>query len=175
VSFVDDFSKFSWVFLLHGKSEVEDTFLKFKKHVELLLDRKIKGVQSDWGGEYRRFHKYFDSTGITHTISCPHTHQQNGCAERKHSHIVETGLALLAQASMPVKFWDDAFSIATYLINRLPTRVIDNATPLERLLGASKDKLLHAKILWLCLLALTSPLQHTKIVVSIQRVCFYRL
>jgi hypothetical protein len=36
---------------------------------------------------------------------------------------------------MPVKFWDDAFSTATYLINRLPTRVLDNATPLERLLG----------------------------------------
>jgi histone deacetylase 1/2 len=74
VSFVDDFSKFTWVFLLHAKSEVEDIFLKFQKHVELLLDRKIKSVQSDWGGEYRRLHKFFDSTGITHTISCPHTH-----------------------------------------------------------------------------------------------------
>jgi histone deacetylase 1/2 len=36
---------------------------------------------------------------------------------------------------MPVTFWDEAFSTATFLINRLPTRVIDNATPLERLLG----------------------------------------
>jgi histone deacetylase 1/2 len=68
-------------------------------------------------------------------ISCPHTHQQNGSVERKHRHIVETGLALLANSSMPVKFWDDAFYTAVYLINRLPTRVIDNATPLERLLG----------------------------------------
>lgn len=78
VSFIDDFSKFSWVYLLHTKSEVEDTFLKFQKHVELLLNHKIKGVQSDWGGEYHRLHKYFDSTGISHTILCPHTHQQNG-------------------------------------------------------------------------------------------------
>jgi histone deacetylase 1/2 len=39
--------------------------------------------------------------------------------------MVETGLALLAQASMHVKFWDEAFCTATYLINRLPTRVID--------------------------------------------------
>jgi histone deacetylase 1/2 len=36
---------------------------------------------------------------------------------------------------MPVKFWDEAFYTAVYLINRLPTRVIDNATPLEHLLG----------------------------------------
>ncbi|KAK1646191.1 hypothetical protein QYE76_063996 [Lolium multiflorum] len=38
-------------------------------------------------------------------------------AERKHRHIVEVGLALLAQASMPLKFWDEAFLTATYLIN----------------------------------------------------------
>jgi hypothetical protein len=64
----------------------------------------------------------------------PHTHQQNGSAERKHRHIVETGLALIAHASVPIKFWDEAFFTATYLINRMPTRVIDNMCPLERLL-----------------------------------------
>jgi hypothetical protein len=37
-------------------------------------------------------------------VSCPHTHQQNGSVERKHRHIVETGLALLAHASVPLKF-----------------------------------------------------------------------
>jgi hypothetical protein len=36
--------------------------------------------------------------------SCPHTHQQNGFAERKHRHIVETDLTLLAHASMPFSF-----------------------------------------------------------------------
>ena len=135
VSFVDDFTKYTWIYFLHAKSDVESIFLRFQKHVELLLGTKIKSVQSDWGGEYRRLHKYFLDHGIMHYISCPHTHQQNGSAERKHRHIFETGLALLANASMPVKLWDDAFYTAVYLINRLPTRVIDNATPLERLLG----------------------------------------
>lgn len=66
-------------------------------------------------------------------MSCSHTHQQNGSAKRKHRHIVETGLALLAHAHVPLKFWDEAFLTATYLINRLPSRVIDNTTPLERI------------------------------------------
>ena len=110
-------------------------FIRFQKHVELLLNTKIKSVQSDWGGEYHRLHKYFLDHGIINYISCPHTHQQNGSAERKHRHVVETGLALLAHSSMPVKFWDQAFNTVVHLINRLPTRVIDNATPLERLLG----------------------------------------
>jgi histone deacetylase 1/2 len=51
---------------------------------------------------------------ITHHVSCPHAHQQNGSAERKHHHIIEVGLALLANASMPLKFWDEAFLTATY-------------------------------------------------------------
>jgi hypothetical protein len=56
--------------------------------------------------------------------------------ERKHRHIVETGLALLAHATMPIKFWDEAYLTVTYLIDRLPTRVLDNKTPLERLFNS---------------------------------------
>lgn len=43
------------------------------------------------------------------------------------------GLSLLAHASRPIKLWDEAFLNATYLINRMPTRVIDNKSPIERL------------------------------------------
>ena len=76
---------------------------------------------------------------LVRSVSCPHTHQQNGIAERKHRHIVETGLTLLAHASVPLQFWSDAFTTACFLINRLPTRVIDMQNPLERLLGETPD------------------------------------
>lgn len=72
-------------------------------------------------------------------MSGPHTHQQNGAVERKHRHIVEVGLSLLAHASMPLKFWDEAFLAAVYLINRLPSKVIKFDTPLERLFGQKPD------------------------------------
>ena len=86
-----------------------DVFLKFQQLVERPFDQKILAVQSDWGGEYQKLNSYFQQIGITHLVSCPHAHQQNGSAERKHRHIVEVGLFLLAQASMPLKFWDEAF------------------------------------------------------------------
>ena len=41
--------------------------------------------------------------------------------ERKHRHVVEVGLSLLAYASLPLKYWPFAFQSALYLINRLPT------------------------------------------------------
>ncbi|WVZ53157.1 hypothetical protein U9M48_004138 [Paspalum notatum var. saurae] len=96
-------------------------------------------VQSDWGGEYHRLHNYFKATGIEHHVSCPHTHQQNGFVERKHRHIVETGLALLAQSHMPLTYWDEAFNTACFLINRMPTRVIDQDTPLHKLFGTAPN------------------------------------
>lgn len=72
-------------------------------------------------------------------MSCPYAHQQNGAAERKHRHIVEVGRSLLAHCSMPLKFWEDAFLSAVYLINRIPSRVISFETPLERLFHQKPD------------------------------------
>jgi transposase InsO family protein len=134
ISFIDDFSKFTLIYLMHDRSEAQHIFLQFQSHVERLLDTRIKCVQSDWGGEYQKLHRqFFWSLGIVHHVSSPHTHQQNRSAERKHRHIVEIGLALLTHAAMPIKFWDEAFVTATYLINRLPTRVLGNLCPLTRL------------------------------------------
>jgi hypothetical protein len=85
------------------------------------------------GGEYKKLNSFFHCIGIRYLVSCPHAHQQNGSAERKHRHIVAIGLSLLALAFMPLKFWDEAFTIVVYLINRTPSKVINHETPLERL------------------------------------------
>jgi hypothetical protein len=50
VSFVDDFSRFTWLYLLKQKSDVQHAFSLFQTHVERLLDTKIQTVQSDLGG-----------------------------------------------------------------------------------------------------------------------------
>jgi histone deacetylase 1/2 len=139
VSFIDDYSKFTWIYLLKQKSEVFQCFRDFQTMVERQFDCKILAVQSDWGGEYQTLNSFFQRLGILHHVSCPHAHQQNGAAERKHRHIVEVGLSLLAHAAMPLKFWDEAFLTAVYLINRLPSKIIHNETPYERLHGHSPD------------------------------------
>ncbi|KAL6326826.1 hypothetical protein AAG906_011003 [Vitis piasezkii] len=65
--------------------------------VENQLHTTIKCIQSDNGGEFLAFKPYLEAHGILHQFSCPHTPQQNGRAERKIRHLVETGLALMAQ------------------------------------------------------------------------------
>jgi histone deacetylase 1/2 len=91
------------------------------------------------GGEYEKLNGFFQKVGITHHVSCPHAHQQNGSAERKHRHIVEVGLALLANASMPLKFWDEAFLTTTFLINIIPSKVLGFESPTERLLHVTPN------------------------------------
>jgi hypothetical protein len=139
VSSIDDYSKFTWIYLLKFMSKVFEKFHEFQKLVERLFDQKILTMQTDWGGEYRKLHSFFEKVIITHHVSCPHAHQQNGAAERKHRHIVEVGLSLLAHALMPLNFWDEALLAATYLINRTPSKVIDYTTPLERLFNQTPD------------------------------------
>jgi hypothetical protein len=101
-----------------------------------MFDCKIIDMHTYWCGEYERLNSFFHTVGISHLLSCPHTHQQNGAAERKHCHIVEIGLSLLANASMPLKYWDQVFLTATHLINHTPTKLLAYDMPLHRLLGA---------------------------------------
>ncbi|CAJ2640052.1 unnamed protein product [Trifolium pratense] len=78
-------------------------------------------------------------SGIAQQLSCPYTPEQNGLAERKHRHIVETGLTLLFHANIPLKFWVDAFLTSVYLINRLPLSSIGKDTPYFKLFGKHPD------------------------------------
>jgi hypothetical protein len=51
VSFIDDYSKFTWLYLLRNMSDVFKVFLEFQSLVECRFNRKIISIQSDWGGE----------------------------------------------------------------------------------------------------------------------------
>ena len=71
--------------------------------------------------------------GIIQRIACPYTPNQNGIAERMHRHITETGLTLMFHSNMPLHLWVDSFSTACYLINRLPSPVLDGKSPYKTL------------------------------------------
>ena len=54
-------------------------------------------------------------------------------AERKNRHILETAQAILLVAHAPKRYWTDVVCTAVYLLNRLPSRVLNFNTPLQTL------------------------------------------
>jgi hypothetical protein len=137
VSFVDDWSRFTWIYFLHRKSEVMQVFKQFHAMVCTQFNKKIKILRSDSGGEYipKEFKAFLASEGVVHQCSCTEQPQQNGVAERKHRHIQEMARALRLHANLPKVFWAEAANTAVFLINRLPTPLLDNVSPLEKLHG----------------------------------------
>lgn len=75
--FLDDYSKFMWIYFMKQKSKVFTIFQQFKNLIETQFNTKIKQLLTDWGGEYHNVSTFIESLGIIHCISCPHTQAQN--------------------------------------------------------------------------------------------------
>ena len=66
VSFIDEFSRNTWIYFLRNKSEVFDRFKEFKALVENQTEKKIKVLRTDNGGEFckKEFEKFCKKCGI---------------------------------------------------------------------------------------------------------------
>jgi hypothetical protein len=135
VIFIDDCTRMTWLYLLRHKTEVLSVFQSFHTMVQTQFSAKIQILRSDNGGEYinREFREYFQNHGLIHETTCPYTPQQNGVAERKNRHILETARALLLGSHVPSRHWTDAVVTAVHLLNRMPSKVLDFKTPLHTL------------------------------------------
>lgn len=133
--FVDDYTRFTWVYFVKHKSEVFSRFLEFKETVEGELCRKIRVLRTDNGGEFcsNEFLSYCRKNGIKREFSCPETPQQNGIAERKIRHLVETWKSWLHMKNLPKELWAEGMRCAAHVINRVPLSPINFKSPFEML------------------------------------------
>ncbi|KAF5815624.1 putative RNA-directed DNA polymerase [Helianthus annuus] len=130
---VDDYSRAVWCYLLKNKTEVFENVKDFYELVLTQFKSKIKVFRSDNGTEFvnNQMVSFCNGKGIIHQTSCSYTPQQNGIVERKHRHLLNIARALMFQGGLPLRFWSDCVLTAVYLINRLPTLVLDGKSPYE--------------------------------------------
>ncbi|GJW01682.1 retrovirus-related pol polyprotein from transposon TNT 1-94 [Tanacetum coccineum] len=135
ITFIDDCTKYCYVYLLKSKDEAIDKFVLYKTEVENQLGKKIKVVRSDRGGEYvAPFAELCAKHGIRHEFTAPYSPQQNGIAERKNRTLKEMVTAMLISSGMSQDMWGEAILTATYLLNKIPRKEKEE-TPYELWMG----------------------------------------
>lgn len=158
LTIVDDHSRVTWVHLMKFKSETKQILQSFIRMVGTQFNSKVKQVRTDNGMEFH-MPDFFNTHGILPQKTCAYTPQQNGVMERKHQHLLNVTRALLFQTNLPLRFWVDAVLTATYLINRIPTPILDNKTPYEFLFGSTPS---YANLRVFDCLCYMSTLKHTR-------------
>lgn len=133
VTFIDDFTRKVWIYLLKRKSQVFEVFRKYKTMVEKQSKLSIQTLRTDGGGEFtsQDFEMLCEQEGIVHEVTPPYTPQQNGTAERLNRSILNITRNMLKCYEVPKKLWGEAVATTTYLLNRSPSKKLDGITPEE--------------------------------------------
>jgi len=133
VTFIDDYSRYAWVYALKNKSDVFMHFKHYVSMVENATSLKVQTIRTDRGGEYlsKAFDAFCLEKGIVHQCTTPYTPQQNGVAERKNRSLMEMARCMLKAKGLPHKFWVEALMCATHVLNRCPTKALKSITPYE--------------------------------------------
>lgn len=131
ITFTDDFSRYSEVYMIKHKSDALSKFIEYKRQVEKLHDKRIKALRSDNGGEYvnRNFEKYLIEEGIQRELTTPYTPQQNGVAERLNQTLLNITRCLMEESGADDDLWGEALLTANYIRNRRTTTSNNGKTP----------------------------------------------
>ena len=149
VTFTDDFSRFGYVYLMRRKSETFEKFKEYQAMVERQIEKLIKTLQPDRGGEYLlgEFDDFLKEEGIISQLTAPGTPQQNGVSERRNRTLLDMVRSMMSYSSLPDSFWGYALETAAYVLNQVPSKAVPG-TPYERWSGR-KSSLNHLRI-WGC-------------------------
>ncbi|CAH9119777.1 unnamed protein product [Cuscuta epithymum] len=115
------------------RSELFTHFSAFCAEIKTQFNVPVRVLRGDNAQEYLSapFKSFMLQHGIIHQTSCVDTPPQNGAAERKNRHMLDTARALLFQMNVPKQFWANAVSTSCFLINRMPSSVLEGKTPYQ--------------------------------------------
>ena len=103
---MDDFSLYTWIYLLKNRSELYQIYRDFTKMIETRFSKPIKVFRSDNSQEYNahEFTSILHQFSIVPHSSCASTSQQNGKADGKLRHVLDVVCATTIAASTPSQF-----------------------------------------------------------------------
>jgi hypothetical protein len=128
--FIDNYSRYFWIYLLRKKSEMFDTFKQFNAMVKKQFDKLILCLHDDTGGKFIGIK--CDVFFVQHSIRCVHTvkvmPQQNGVAEHLNRTLEELLVAMLDGMRLPARFWGEGLNYLRHVIVCNPSSWIPMGT-----------------------------------------------
>jgi len=124
LTFIDDSTRFCYVYLLKAKDEVFNYFKTYKAEVENQLERKIRWLRFDRGGKYfsNVFSEFCVEDRIVHERTPLFSQQSNGIAERKNHTLTDLVNAMLSTVGLFKQWWGEAILTVCHVLNRVPAK-----------------------------------------------------
>ncbi|PIL28794.1 transcription factor [Ganoderma sinense ZZ0214-1] len=141
ISFTDDATRFSTVYLMWKKSEAFDCYVSYEAWLETHEGVRIRALNIDRGGEYLsdEFIAHLDARGVELKLSVHDTHEHAGVSERLNRTVMEKVRVMLIVSGLPRFLWGEALMHAIWLKNRTSTKALNGRTPYEALTGSPPD------------------------------------
>jgi transposase InsO family protein len=141
LTFIDDFSRNTWIYFLKHKYDVLGCFRQFKSLVEKQSGYYIKCLRTDRGGVYisREFQNFCKVHGIYKQFTTP---QPNCVTKRKNRTIMKMTRSMLTAKQLTNEYCAEEATNAIYLLNICPTKSVKNRVPKEAWTG-SKHNVAH--------------------------------
>lgn len=131
MTFIDDFTRYNFVYLLSAKSEAFKAFLHFQRWVESNSGFKILKLKSDRGGEYSstEFLTHLRDLAIDIKRGPANRPTANSVSERFNRTLIGRLRTQFEQSGLPLFLWGELVMYSALQINLSPSVAIDLATP----------------------------------------------
>ena len=116
---VDEFTRYTWVYFLHKKTETASTLTDHVRQLDKLVKDSVKIIRSDNSTEFKNsiMEEFCKEHEIKQEFSVPGTLQQNGVVERKNKTLIKAARTMLDEAKLPTYFWAEAVQTACFTQN----------------------------------------------------------
>lgn len=121
MTFVDDYTRYTWIYFLKTKDEAYNTIENFFAMVNTQHNATPIAIRTDGGGEYanQKVSNFLRKKGTQHQITPAYSHESNGLAERVNRTVVTDARTMIANDN-DTKLWAEAVATSVYIRNRLP-------------------------------------------------------
>ncbi|CAI7740250.1 unnamed protein product [Closterium sp. NIES-54] len=122
---VDDYTRYTWIFLLRSKGQDVDVLIPWICAVQLQLrerfrtDLPVLRLHSDRGGEFSSnlLRDFCRGEGILQSFTLPDSPQQNGIAKHRIGLVMEVACTSMIHAAAPHFLWSFAVRYAAHQLN----------------------------------------------------------